>query len=255
MKNETEKIFGILFIRPSRYQNTSVMAKSDSLLELQGTIGGMTFVKSRAYKRHVRAKRGTYKKAKLNSAMKESSSKLAQANVPAKMFKDAIEPYRVKIADGTLWWRLISWLRKEQNDLGKIDFTTMAGFEIDSRNTFHRLLQVEAAIEIQRTENGLRIDLSYDRHPTFQRAKDVDGYKLTMIGMFMDVKKRRVKTLASSSDVITLTGRVQNFTADLDIPTGAKTYLICVKIEGCEKGVIANTHVAKGLRVLSAGKL
>ena len=36
------------------------MAKSQSILQLQGTLAGLTFVKSHTYGDHVRAKRGTY---------------------------------------------------------------------------------------------------------------------------------------------------------------------------------------------------
>ena len=50
------------------------MAKANSLITLRGTHDGITFVKSPTYGDHVRAARGTHKKAKVNAAFKAQSS-------------------------------------------------------------------------------------------------------------------------------------------------------------------------------------
>ena len=67
------------------------MAKSKSLLNLQGTIAGLTFVKSGAYGDHVRAERGTYKPATINASLKKEGKMIVMANLPAKIIKDAID--------------------------------------------------------------------------------------------------------------------------------------------------------------------
>ena len=48
------------------------MAKVISLINLKGTVGDYTFVKNARYGDHIRAKRGTHKKAELNDAFKEA---------------------------------------------------------------------------------------------------------------------------------------------------------------------------------------
>ena len=70
------------------------MAKSKRKISLADVPPGMILVRSRAYGDHVRAKRGTHKKAKLNPALKKGSIFISEANAAAKLFRDAIEPYR-----------------------------------------------------------------------------------------------------------------------------------------------------------------
>jgi hypothetical protein len=41
-----------------------------------------------------------------------------------------------------------------------------------------------------------------------------------------------------------------DFHASLSIPARAKTCVVCVKIEGCSKGAVANTPAAQGLRIV-----
>jgi hypothetical protein len=231
------------------------MAKSDSLINLQGTIGGLTFVKSRAYGDHVRAKRGTYKKAELNQAMKEGSAKLKVANVHAKIFKDAIDPHRVNIVDGTFWQRLLSLFRRQLNTGGAIDFSQMVGFEIHSRHTSKRFIQVNPTIKFNRKKFLLEVDLHYSQPPTFKKSKYVDGYRLTIIGVFPDMKKKRSKTESMSSSIVRLTAEDTSFRADLGVPSGAKKFIVCVKIEGCGKGIVFNTRTTSGLWVVGGGEL
>ena len=67
----------------ARIQDTKrrCMAKVISSGDLRGTFGDFTFVKSRRYGDHIRAKRGTYKKAKLNESFKAQNKKLPGANL------------------------------------------------------------------------------------------------------------------------------------------------------------------------------
>jgi hypothetical protein len=232
------------------------MAKTDSLLNLTGTIASLTFVKSRAYGDHVRAKRGTYKKAKLNQGMKEGSARLKEANVPAKLFKDAIDPYRKDLIDGTMWQRLTSLFRRQLKDDGKVDFTRIVGFEIHSRYTFEKFMEVPS-VEYRRVNSAtLQIDLKYATHPSFTKTKYVDGYQLSVIAIYGDLKKKKsAKTKVFTSPVIDLSAEAMGFQANLEIPRGAETFLLCVKLAGCEKGKVSNTHTTKGIRVIDAANV
>lgn len=160
------------------------MAKSDSIIKLQGTIGGLTFVRSRTYGDHVRAKRGTYKSANVNEALKHESKTLLRANVPAKIFKDAIDPYRGELTGGMLWQRLVSMFRKELKEHGACDFAKMERFEIHADYPFKRFLHVEPTIKFEKKKSILKVDLRYDSHPRFVKAKSVSGYRLTVLAYF-----------------------------------------------------------------------
>jgi hypothetical protein len=226
------------------------MAKSNAVFKFQGTLAGLTFVSSVAYGDHIRAKRGTHKDATLNQAMKRSSKKLKEANVPAKIFKDAIEPYRDCLRDGTLWQRLLSCFRKQQKEQGAPDFQALKGLDIHARYPLGRFFEIHPTIRINSKKARLEVDFHYNA-PAFKKSKNIDGYKLTVIGIFPDLKKRSAKTVSVASGIIQLKDGITEFHAGLNIPGRAKTCVVCVKIEGCTQQETANTQATQGLRVLA----
>lgn len=231
------------------------MARSNSAANFRGTIGGFTFVKSRVYGDHVRARRGTYKSAEVNEAFKKESALLLSANVPAKILKDAIEPYRRNLSGGMLWQRLVSMFREQLKTKGAFDFASIKAFEISEEYPFDRFLQVASAIKADKKKNKLRINIDYPAHPTFMEAKKVDGYQLTVIGIFPDLKKKTARTTAVESEVIGLTSVIAPMEAQLDVPKNAKSYIVCIRIEGYFGRVGCDMRTAMGLRVVGAGSL
>lgn len=204
------------------------MAKSDSIIKLQGTIAGLTFVRSRAYGDHVRAKRGTYKKAEVNDALKQESKTLISANIPAKIFKDAIDPYRRTVTGGTLWRRLVSMFLKQLKNTGAIDFGKIGRFEIHADHPFDRFLFIQPTIKVAKEKPLLHVHIEYDHHPRF-KVKGINGYRFTVIGMFPDLKKRTAKTIAVESNTIGLSGIIKPLDVQLEIPAKAKIAALASK--------------------------
>jgi hypothetical protein len=231
------------------------MAKSDSLITLRGSIGGLTFVKSRAYGDHVRAKRGTHKKAEVNGAFKTESEQLQRANVPAKILKDAIEPYRQNMPGGLLWQRLVSLFRKQLKDLGAVDFTRVGPFEIHSESTLARLIDLECSANFDETKLCLHVELKYFNHPRFRKAKCVDGYKFTVIVIFPNLENKSGKTASVSANVVDLKADIVPLQFAIDVPPKSKNYIVCIKLEGCTKGIVANMRTTNGLCVMDGGVL
>lgn len=227
------------------------MAKQISLVELQGTFGNITFVNSPTYGNHVRAKRGTYKKARMNAACKKQSKVLVAANVPAKIFRDAILSYHKEVYDGKLWGRLRSMFGQQIKNYGGIDFSKLAPFEIHPDYPLSQLLPLN--VKIQKENGVLDVQLSYDKHPEFSNVKGVDGYLLTAVAVFPDLKKKTATTVAARSAVIDLNGKVVPLNMKLQIPTRAKTYIVCMKIDGCTRGEAKIDLAAQGMRVVESG--
>jgi|SRR5688500_7380349 len=231
------------------------MGKVISLINLQGTVGDYTFVKSRRYGDHIRAKRGTHKKAKLNKSFKEQIKKIPGANLHAKIFKDAINPYRRKWEDGTMWNRLISMFMKQFDVHGAFDFSKLEPFEIHDHYTLEKLINMESEIGPDKKRSRLHVNLSYVMHPVFRKKSLRDGYQLGVIGVFPDLKKKSAKVVSEYSNVISLSGKVEPFNIELPIPQGAKTFLVCVSIHGCSKGKPDGPMTTKGMRMIQAGEL
>ncbi|RYF11958.1 MAG: hypothetical protein EOO42_20685 [Flavobacteriales bacterium] len=94
------------------------MAKVRSIIEISGTLSEITFVDSKAYGTHARAKRGTYTPITLPDGMQKSAKVQTQVNQLAKVVFDAVNTFVPGFKNGKLWPRLLSIFR-QQNKLGK----------------------------------------------------------------------------------------------------------------------------------------
>ena len=90
------------------------MAKVRSIIKLSGTLSDMTFVDSKAYGAHARAKRGTYTPISLSEGMQKSAEVQKQVNLMAKIIFDAVNGFVPGFKDGKFWARLLSVFRKQQ---------------------------------------------------------------------------------------------------------------------------------------------
>jgi hypothetical protein len=231
------------------------MAKSQSLIKLQGTIGALTFVNSSAYGEHVRARRGTYKPALVNASLKQEGKMIVMANIPAKIFKDAVDPYRGQFLGGTLWSRLVSFFRKQLKTEGKFDFSKLKHFEIQERHPLDSFINVHSTVSANKKTAKLKVEVRYDHHPKFKKVKNIDGYVLTVIGMFPDLKKKTAQTSSVASKVFRITGPLSPFLAELNLPPKTKEYTVCLKLEAYIRDKPSNTYTTTALCVIDSGKM
>ncbi len=123
---------------------SEIMAKVRSVFKLSGTLSDMTFVDSRAYNTHARAKRGTHKPITLADGMKESAAIQKQVNLMAKVVFDAVNDFVPGFKDGKLWARLLSIFR-QQKKAGKnysyADFNSTE-MRVDYPTSKHGLFQL-----------------------------------------------------------------------------------------------------------------
>ena len=229
------------------------MAKSKSKISLSDVPPGMTLVKSHTYGDHIRAKRGTYKKAKLNAALKEGAARIGEANAAAKLFKDAIDRHRRGLINRSLWPDLVSMFRRQQTKLGKIDFTQLKSFEFHKRYTLHKLISAEVVTTYDDKNRLFRAVVSYGGF-VFNKSI-IDGYKLTAIVMFPDIRKKTAKTVSEESAILPMKEEHLPFEVSVAVPPGAKCFVFCLRIDGCSKGKVYHTIATKGMAVISTGAI
>ena len=228
------------------------MAKSKSKISLADVPPGMTLVRSRTYGDHVRAKRGTYKKARLNAALKKGTLLVGVANAAAKLFKDAVDPYRKGLIDKSLWPNLLSMFRRQQTKRGSVDFSELKPFEFHTRYTLRKLLPAQVVTSYDDQTHMLRAVISYEGLPRFGKSR-VDGYKLSAIVVFPDLKKKTAKTVVEESAILSLEGKHAPFDVAVSVPGSAKCFILCLRIDGCSKGKVYYTIATKGMGVIAAG--
>jgi hypothetical protein len=231
------------------------MAKSNSMLDLRGTVDGLTFVKSRTYGDHVRAARGTHKKAKVNEAFKKESEQLLKSNVPAKIIKDALDAHRQDFKGGLLWQRLVSMFRTQLRETGSFNFHQLGPFEVHEKHPLERFLQVEPKVAVDRKKRKLRVTLSHRDHPDFKKAKYIDGYRLGVIGIFTDGLRHKAKPEAIYTGIISMEEAVSPLVLELPLPPRAKSCLLCIRLDGFIGHNVDRTPVNKGMRVVWSGEV
>lgn len=228
------------------------MAKSKRKMSLADVPPGMTLVRSRAYGDHVRAKRGTYKKAKLNPALKKATVLVSEANAAAKLFRDAIEPFRKHLIEKSLWPNLLSMFRRQQAKIGTVDFSQLKPFEIHTRYTLHKLLPVQVVTSYDKDSRTLRAVISYGSLPRFRNSR-IDGYKLSAIFLFPDLTKNTMKTVVEESDILSVKEKQAPFEVSVSVPGNEKCFIVCLRIDGCSTGKVYHTIASKGMKVIAAG--
>lgn len=231
------------------------MAKANSLITLRGTYDGMTFVKSSAYGNHVRAARGTRKKAVLNEACQAQSEKLVKSNLPAQIIRDAINPYRQDFYYGLLWQKLVSHTNDVLEKDKPFDFSRLKPFEAHKKYRLTRLAEVTTSTKSDLELSKLQVTVSLDTTPVFDNALSIDGFRLGVIVLFPDLEKQSAKTDAVYSDIISLKEKVVPFPAEFTIPAGAKSFLVFVRIDGAWEGELNANLAAKGMRMVEAGRV
>jgi len=171
------------------------MAKVRSILNLSGTLSGMTFVDSKAYGAHARAKRGTYKPVILAEGMKESAAVQTQVNLMAKVIFDAVNHFMPGFKDGKLWSRLLSVFR-QQKKTGK-------AYNYGSLNSME-----------------MRVDYPISKHGSFWLAKDQD-HRLLLHYQFYKEEHYRLRVLRIAADE-TLLHPYPHETLTVDVNNGTK---------------------------------
>lgn len=229
------------------------MAKSNSIFNFQGTVQNVTHVDSKAYGKHVRSPRGTHKPAVINEAFKQSGKELVNANLTAKMIKDALDPHREGFRDGTLWQRLLSVIKKEHKHQRPSNLNVLEGFQLYKTNPLDRYLAPIALYHIDASNNTLHITIGYEAHPDFKRYKRIDSYRLKLVALFPNLKLKTAATAEISFAVIHLSNPVIELKATLPMPPQSDSVLLCLRLDGCIQGEPVNNQKTKGMAILKTG--
>ncbi|GAC1438865.1 MAG: hypothetical protein NVSMB63_03280 [Sediminibacterium sp.] len=129
-------------------------------------MAGFTFVDSTKYGSHVRAARGTHKKATCNDAFKKVSSRTALLNKalgpPYHFFKDRYYPFM----NGVVWSQMQSRARRSEKDDLLSLMMTMEGLELNQRYSFANLV-VDPDVTVTYSGQMIYVDFGAKAHPAF----------------------------------------------------------------------------------------
>jgi hypothetical protein len=226
------------------------MAKINSLFEISGTMGNITFVKSKAYGNHFRRKRGTNKPAVVNDSFRESSAELKASTPFAKLIKDSFNPYLFNFKDGTLWTRLRSFFRKQLRANSQVDYKELNDFQFHKEHSLNSLLQGKVGISAAVTEEELSITLELRGHPYFP-VHYINAYCLTLAVAAISADSTTTQTWDHMFPVTMLTDKeIGQRVLCFPVSKEMKTFIICLKCDGYKDAVIMNNVRTKGMAIL-----
>ena len=101
------------------------MASQTGIIELQGTIAGLTFVKSTRYERHARRARGSVKKAKVNSVLRGNADNAKPVTSFARGILQALKGVEKNFVPGDFWSKMIGRMFEK----GHIDKCTFGKYQ------------------------------------------------------------------------------------------------------------------------------
>jgi hypothetical protein len=225
------------------------MAKvSPSLIKFQGTLLDFTFVKSKAYRDHVRLKRGTHTPITINDAFKRSGKNLVKANLYAKIIKDAFEPYRASIKDGTAWSRLVALFKKTLAAGKPVDYTFLENFEFHSKHSLESIAPLRVTAVKHKKRNVLK--LLCTGKVSFPDSLRIDSYALTVIVVFPLAKKRT--SIVSSAEFFSDTqGKQYKYETEIALPKKFDAIVIGVKVNGIKEELPSFNLKANALGVVA----
>jgi hypothetical protein len=227
--------------------------KVKSFIEISGTFQGKTYVDSKTYGMHLRAARGSVAPVDVNEAFKRSGDELVRANIPAKIILHAIDLYRVGWRKGLFWQALVGRFKGKYTRDGVIDFSVLEGMDVYREHPLDRHLTVRLDCAVDRMQGIVTAQLTYDAHPAFMVADKADGYQLSLIGIFPDLKEVGAETVLSEFPYSSLAREVSDMQATIALPEGYQVVVFCLKMVAYRgKDVVANekTRAIKILKVV-----
>jgi hypothetical protein len=193
----------------------------------------MVTVNSRTYGKHQRAARGSWKKARLNDAMKGHSERLIGSNMPAKLILDALAPYRTNFKGGQIWQKLVKHFAKQAKLFKDYSVLGIEDWDLNQRYLTSKLMSPHVKIEAEPSSSILKITVNYEFSKRFlQRKKDITHFRITIIVMFPDFISNEITSIPIVLPDKQLKDEAP-YSFIVQIPPGATSYLVCFKAEAC----------------------
>ncbi|NII23794.1 hypothetical protein HB364_01795 [Pseudoflavitalea sp. X16] len=228
------------------------MARSTSILfKFKGTIGELTFVKSRTYKPHVRLKRGTIKPAVLNEKMEASRQLLLSCNKQAKLLFDALrdEPH-----DGSLWSRLVKTFFHAAAS-GKVpDVRLFRNLECDVKHPLEPIagsFQHHNKLQLKQEKKKLTIAIQLKSHPVVPQDPFPGDYRLRVVVVFPDFDNHSYQKEVATGPVTSLKHPLKPVNVQVPVPSAKAAYLVLVSVEAIMKGKPIDLQSMAAMKVVA----
>jgi len=209
-----------------------------------------TYVDSKAYGEHKRARRGTKSKVEVNDTFKVHNVLLSGANIPASLVKKAIDTYRSDFPSGQLWQFLVGMFKTQLKMNIPLNVDQLMYKDINTDYRLSRILKGGYKLEISSNPEMLKVELG-NLNPKF-RSKAIDGFLIEVIVLFFDFNSMESTSDSASSQIIPL-NHSQELSFNLKPGKSGDSYLICLKLNGCIRDKMLTENSARCMQIIETG--
>ena len=194
------------------------MAKNNSLFPFQGKLGEVVFVRSR-YGDHVRIKRGTYKPATINDALKANAARAAVLNQLASPFYAALRGLAGRYCDGTTWSRILSRFRKVSSNDPVVLFSQLEKMNLHETYPLSRVWSVPIATA-NITRRKLLVHMQAIGVPDSTRYQNTDAFRYHLTALFKPGNSNEWQQDGACTDWMLYSGDPESWDFSFNHPAG-----------------------------------
>jgi hypothetical protein len=218
-----------------------------SVIKVQGSILDVTVVRGRRYGTHVRARRGTYTPVTLNDQMKQSKERLLSSNKPAKLIFDAV---RSEHKDGGLWTDLLAVFRKQLKEDKGFSLKGLLKLECSRQYSLEKMLYNQFSVEVNAQRKKMQVAVHLQQHPEWDKKDYLDGYQLSIVVVFPDLKKDRCRKEILRAAVVSFKDELKPFHFEVPMPATTAPWILFLGVAGAQKGKVDDVPTTKGMAVV-----
>lgn len=160
------------------------MAKSrSSIFKFQGTIEDLTFVNSKRYKPHVRARKNSKTPFVMTAALAESKDRLQECN---HYLRPVFQALRTEVYHGALWSRLVKALFATLKAGQPLGLTCLQGFDCNLQHKLSELFIRGYDFSATAAQNQLHVRVQLRQHPAVNDELPRTGYQVRLVAIFPD---------------------------------------------------------------------
>ena len=226
------------------------MAKTpDSLLGLSGTFNGMTHVRSRAYKPHVRRPRGTIKPAPVNNVLEQNAARATKVTSVAKQLHYCFKEMGKAFVQRRLWQVMLKRMYSAKTAAVPELLLSLEGMELNEAYPLEKILGILPSLKVTSKNNRVNVLMSPLPKPHFPNSFSGDSYRFELFVTWIDGRGRRLEGDLENSRWIGLEEDVEKLSFNFTKEKWVKNIMIVLKISGGLKGEPDTRLVGTGMRV------
>jgi hypothetical protein len=229
------------------------MAKLKGIIKIQGSVDGMTCVDSQRYEKHIRAARGTHKKAKLNNVFQSNNIKAKKVAQFASPLLKQFKRFERGFAGGDLWSRINGRMLKAKSTSINDLMESLNGLDMHERYPLSGVFPTMPTVDVSSDGAELSIDITFLSTPEFPTEPQATELLCKVTVLLYDTKN----WISENGQIewMPMEKVLQTHQMKFRKPNGTKYYLVVMGLRGGIDGRAIELFTATAYRVMGWGKV